>query len=228
MRTSRLVAPGFPHLILQYGNYGHRIFEDACDHERYLEWLAEYGRRFDVDIWAYCLMPNHVHHVCVPRTETGLARTFNALHMRYAQYINVKRSLRGHLWQGRFYSSILDDRHALEAVRLVETNPVRWRLVDEAQAYPWSSARSHVTDAADPVLRTVFPVGVRVDDWAAYLRGPGDPAAGEALRKNIRTGKPCGDREFIRTLERLLNRNLTVRPRGRPRKPDLRSIAETS
>jgi putative transposase len=57
-----------------------------------------------------------------------------------------------------------------------------------------------------------------VDNWVAYLQDPGDSATVEALRKNLRTGRPCGDPEFIRILERLLNRNLTVRPRGRPRK----------
>jgi putative transposase len=196
------------------------VFEDAGDYEHYLGWRAEYCQQFGVEIWAYCLMPNHVHHVCVPETETGLARTFNALHMRYAQYFNLKRNLRGHLWRGRFYSSILDERHAFEAVRFVETNPLRWRLVSEPLAYPWSSARSHADrDAADPVFQAACPIRARAGgDWIAYLQGPADPATVEALRKNIKAGKPCGDREFIRTLESLLNRSLTVRPRGRPRK----------
>ncbi len=218
MRNSRTVAPGLPHHVVQYGNYGHRVFEGAGDYEHYLGWLAEYCRRFGVEIWAYCLMPNHVHHVCVPRTETGLARTFNALHMRYAQHFNLKRNLQGHLWQGRFYSSILDDRHAYEAVRFVETNPLRWRLVNEAQAYPWSSARSHTAEADDPVLQSACPIKARAGDWAVYLQGPADIAAVEALRKNMKTGRPCGDREFIRALESMLSRDLTVRPRGRPRK----------
>jgi putative transposase len=218
MRTSRAVAPGFPHHVLQFGNYGHAVFEEAGDYEIYLGWLAEYCKRFLVDIWAYCLMPNHVHHVCVPHTETGLARTFNTLHMRYAQRFNAQRHLQGHLWQGRFYSSILDDAHALEALRLVETNPVRWRLVDDAPAYPWSSARSHATNVADPALLDPCPIKTQVGDWAAYLKGTFNTAAVEALRKNMKTGKPCGPLEFVRQLEVLLGRKLERRPRGRPRK----------
>ena len=88
MRTSRIIAPGLPHHVLQFGNYAHQVFKEAGDYEIYLGWLAEYGKRFSVEIWAYCLMPNHVHYVCVPHTETGLARIFNTLHMRYAQYFN--------------------------------------------------------------------------------------------------------------------------------------------
>jgi len=218
MRTSRAVAPGFPHHVLQFGNYGYTVFEEAGDYEIYLGWLAEYSKRFSVEIWAYCLMPNHVHHICVPHTETGLARTFNTLHMRYAQHFNARRHVRGHLWQGRFYSSILDDAHAFEAVRFVETNPVRRRLVDNAPAYPWSSARSHTTGVIDPVLLDHYPFKERVSDWAAYLQSPCDTAAVEALRKNMKTGKPCGPMEFVRQLEELLGRKLERRPRGRPKK----------
>ena len=218
MRTSRAVAPGLPHHVLQFGNYGHAVFEEAGDYEIYLGWLAEYSKRFSVDIWAYCLMPNHVHHICVPHTETGLARTFNTLHMRYAQHFNAQRHVQGHLWQGRFYSSILDDAHAFEAVRFVETNPVRWRLVDDAPAYPWSSARSHARGAIDPVLQDDSPLNARVTDWAAYLQIPGDTAAVDALRKNMKTGKPSGSLEFVKHLEALLGKKLERRPRGRPRK----------
>ena len=69
-------------------------------------------------------MSNHVHFVCVPRREDALARTFNVLHMRYSQYFNRKKGLKGHLWQGQFYSCILDERHVYAAVRYVENNPV--------------------------------------------------------------------------------------------------------
>jgi putative transposase len=217
MRTSRAVAPGFPHHVLQFGNYGNAVFEEAGDYEIYLGWLAEYGKRFSVEIWAYCLMPNHVHCVCVPLAESGLARTFNALHMRYAQYFNARRGLRGHLWHGRFYSSILDEDHTYEAVRLVEMNPVRWRLVDDAAAYPWSSARSHVSGSEDPILGDGRPVLCQVDDWQAYLKGPCDMSRVEALRKNLRSGKPSGSPDFLKRLERMLGRKLERRPRGRPR-----------
>jgi putative transposase len=103
-------------------------------------------------------------------------------------------------------------------VRFVETNPVRWGMVADATAYPWSSARSHTTGAADPVLQDACPLKERVGDWAAYLQGPSDTAAVETLRKNMKTGKPCGSLEFVRQLEALLGRKLERRPRGRPRK----------
>ena len=217
-RIARAVAAGYPHYVLQRGNYRQTIFDEDADYRLYLDMLGESAAKFGLSIWAYCLMRDHVHFVCVPRDADSLAKALNTLHVRYTQYFNHKKGRHGHLWQGRFYSSILDDRHAFEAVRFVETNPVRWRLVDEAPAYPWSSARSHASGAADPVLQDGCPLKARISDWAAYLQSPCDLAAVEALRKNMKTGKPCGSLEFLRQLEVLLGRKLERRPRGRPRK----------
>ena len=89
-------------------------------------------------------MTNHVHFVCVPDRETSLSRTFNTLHMRYSQYFNKTQGVKGHLWQGRFFSSILDDRHLHAAVRYVENNPLRAAMATDAKEYQWSSARGHM------------------------------------------------------------------------------------
>ena len=217
-RIARAVAAGYPHHVLQFGNYGQTVFEEDADYCLYLDMLGESAAKFGLSIWAYCLMRDHVHFVCVPRDADSLAKALNTLHMRYSQYFNRKKGRHGHLWQGRFYSSILDDRHALEAIRYDEMNPVRWGLVEDATAYPWSSARSHATDTIDPVLQDGCPLKERVGDWTAYLQNPFDRTAVEALRKNMKTGKPCGSLEFVRHLEALLGRKLERKPRGRPRK----------
>ena len=119
-RISRAVAEGYPHHITQRGNYGQSVFESEEDYLHYLEWLKKYCQEYSLKIWAYCLMSNHIHFIAVPMREDSLARTFNTLHMRYAQYFNQKKNKKGHLWQGRFYSSILDERHLYTAVRYIE------------------------------------------------------------------------------------------------------------
>ncbi len=78
---------------------------------QYLKWLKEYSKKYSLRIWAYCLMGNHVHFVGVPMRDNSLAKTFNTLHMRYSQYFNKKRDITGYLWQGRFYSCLLDGVH---------------------------------------------------------------------------------------------------------------------
>ncbi|MDP1605464.1 MAG: transposase [Rhodocyclaceae bacterium] len=128
-RLSRTVFAGIPHHITQRGNRREDIFFVDEDREAYLTWLREYCELHEVEILAYCLMTNHIHLVAVPARDDGLQRVFKPLHMRYAQRINRAHGWKGHLWQGRFFSSPLDDAYLWAAVRYVERNPVRNKRV---------------------------------------------------------------------------------------------------
>jgi putative transposase len=214
-RISRAVAIGYPHHVLQRGNYRQPIFEEDRDYLNYLQWLDEYSKKFSLKIWAYCLMMNHVHFVVVPIENNSLAKTFNLLHMKYSLYSNKKR---GHLWQGRFYSCILDKPHVYAAVRYIENKPVRANLVVRASDYPWSSARYHVHKEASPILEDECYLTKEIEDWAAYLMTGGDDELINNIRKNMKTGRPCGDDVFIKKIEGLLDRSLKALPRGRPPK----------
>lgn len=218
MRTSRIVARGFPHLILQRGNYLQSVFQNESDYRRYLAWLKEYAGLSALKIWAYCLMENHVHLICVPPTRETLSKTLNTIHMRYAQYFNQKRKAYGHLWQGRFLSTILDEAHVYEAVRFVENNPVRAGLVEKAHLFPWSSARARVMKEDDGILSDPpFAIAER-NDWEAYLRKPAREHLIENLKRNLTAGRPSGDAAFLGKMEILLARSLRIPPRGRPPK----------
>jgi putative transposase len=138
--------------------------------------------------------------------------------MRYAQYFNGKRSLRGHLWRARFMSCVLDEPSVREEVRFVENNPVRVKLVGQAEDYPWSSARAHVIGELDPVLSDGFFLTSEIRDWRAYLECRGDEAVVGRARARLKTGRPAGDAEFVRMLEEIVGRRLEALPRGRPRK----------
>jgi putative transposase len=217
-RLARSTVTGYPHHVVQRGNYDQPVFDTEADYSRYFDWLREYAPRYAVDIWAYCLMPNHVHFICVPRAEGALARAFNTLHMRYAQYSNGKREVRGHLWRARFMSCVLDDWGVHEEVRFIENNPVRAGIVAMPEDYPWSSARSHVTGEPDPALSDGCFLKSSISDWAAYLASRGEEAVIRRVRDRLKTGRPAGDAEFVRKLEGILGRRLEALPRGRPRK----------
>jgi len=139
-RHSRIVIPDIPHHVTQRGNYRQPIFDSDSDYEKYSSWFNEYAVRYRLEVLAYCLMSNHVHFIVVPSKEETLARVFNTVHMRYAQYVNKRLKATGHLWQGRFFSCILDDKHLYRAIRYVENNPVRIKVVKKAWLYKWSSA----------------------------------------------------------------------------------------
>ena len=217
-RVARIIAKDYPYHVTQRGNYRQTVFESDADYRQYLTWLKEYSEKYSLDIWAYCLMSNHVHFVCVPRDDNSLARTLNTLHMRYSQYYNRKKGITGHLWQGRYFSSILDDTHLYAAIRYVENNPVRAGIVREPEDYTWSSARGHCGIVSDGILSDTCHLCDEIDDWPRYLREDESAEVVERLKVNIMSGRPCGDEDFRKSIEAVVGRSLNIRPRGRPRK----------
>ena len=149
-RSARVVFEGVVHHITQRGNYRQNIFEDSADRKKYIEFVGEYSRKYQMKIYAYCLMTNHVHFLAAPLRRDSLAMTFKYTNMRYSSYFNKKNRRSGHLWQGRFYSCPLHHDHALEALRYVERNPVRAKMVRFPWEYEWSSAREHVGFIEEP------------------------------------------------------------------------------
>ncbi len=220
-RAPRVVCAGVPHHVTQRGNRRGQVFFSEGDRRSYLELLREYTTRHAVEVLAYCLMPNHVHLVLVPSTTGSLHRALKPLHMRHAQRLNLIHDWKGHLWQGRYFSSPLDDRYLWAAIRYVELNPVRARLVPEAGAYPWSSAAARCSLAVDPILTTESNWQrqfAAIVDWAAWLATGQDSESDSTLRRQAHKGLPCGSAEFIDELERTTGRCLRERLPGRPRK----------
>jgi len=217
-RIARVVLPGLPHHVTQRGNYRQKVFRNRTDRRRYLLWVKEYSQRYGLEIWAYCLMDNHVHFIVVPQAKDSLAMTLNQAHMCYAQYFNRAQGKRGHLWQGRFYSCPLDDPHLYAAVRYVEQNPVRSGLVKRAEDYPWSSAPHRVKGVSDLIISDGLPLRREIADWQQYLAQPEEMMFLRVIRGCTASGRPAGGRSFVRKLEQRLGRALQARPRGRPRR----------
>ena len=108
-RLSRLVEPGIAHHVTQRGTRRQDVFFSDEDYESYIGMVAECAKKFGVEIWSWCLMPNHVHFVAVPATERSLALCFGRLHTQYTRMVNAREGWRGFLWQGRFGSCVMDE-----------------------------------------------------------------------------------------------------------------------
>ena len=135
-RLARVVAPNYPHHVIQRGNRRQQTFFNDEDYEVYKNLMAEHCAMHVVKIWAYCLMPNHVHLIAVPKTKEGLNRAIGEAHRRYTRRINFREKWRGYLWQGRFASYPMDESYTLAAARYIELNPVRVKLVKRPEAWP--------------------------------------------------------------------------------------------
>jgi putative transposase len=226
-RLARLVIPGLPHHVTQRGNRRQPTFFNDGDYAAYLELMAEWCREEGVEIWSYCLMPNHVHLIAVPKTEDGLRRAIGEAHRRYTRRINFREQWRGYLWQGRFASFIMDEPYLLAAARYVELNPVRAKLVARARDWPWSSAKAHLSGRDDRLVK-VAPLLAMVGDWKGFLRTATAEEEIRDLREHGRTGRPLGSLAFLDRLERLVGRVLKPQkpgPKAKPRKPRRRKGA---
>ncbi|HNV69110.1 MAG TPA: transposase [Candidatus Ozemobacteraceae bacterium] len=216
-RLARLVISGVPHYITQRGNRAQEVFLRESDYRDYRSLMAEWCGRQKIEIWAYCLMPNHIHLIAVPPDPDALQNAIGEAHRRYTRLVNAREGWCGHLWQGRFGSFPMDDRSLLEAARSIELKPVRAGLARSPGEYPWSSAAAHLA-GADDGLTVVKPLLSRVDSWGGFLRQKCDEESDTRFQRHANTGKPLGSDEFIRRLELQTGRQLFPKKPGRKRK----------
>ena len=220
-RLARLVIPGMPHHVTQRGNRRQQTFFNDGDYAAYIELMADWCGEEGVEVWSYCLMPNHIHLIAVPRAEASLRRAIGEAHRRYTRRINFREKWRGYLWQGRFASFVMDDPYLLAAARYVELNPVRAGIVALAEQWRWSSARAHLSGRDDRLVH-VAPLLGMVADWRAFLGSALGEEELRALREHGRTGRPLGTSSFLDRLEEMVGRVLRPQKGGRP--PKLRKL----
>ncbi len=217
-RLARVVMERTSHHVAQRRNCRQTVFFSDDDYGTCKALLAEGCAAADVAIWAYCLMPNHVHLILVPGDTDGLRAALSDTHRRYSRGANFREGWRGYLWQGRFASTPMDDGHLMVAARYVELNPVRAKLAARAEDWPWSSARAHLTGRNDEMVDAT-PLLEREPDWARFLAEGLDPQVHAAIQSAELTGRPLGDDAFTARLEHSLGRTLTRRKPGRKPRP---------
>jgi putative transposase len=215
-RLARAVFPGYPHHVTQRGNGRATTFFDGNDYALYRDLLGQHCAAAGVDIWAWVLMPNHVHLILFPSDADGIRRALAAVHRRYAGHVHARLKRTGHFWQGRFGCVAMDEEHLGAALCYVALNPVRARLVHHAIDWPWSSL--HAQLGADDGVTATAAVAARYPDFAAMIAAGEDAEASRRLRRAETIGRPIGSAAFLEELEVGSGRTLAPARRGRPRK----------
>ena len=131
---------------------------------------------------------NHVHLILVPAGALGLRDALAETHRRYTRMVNFREGWKGHLWQERFHSFVMDERHLFASARYVERNPVRARLCARPQEWRWSSDAAHLA-GCDEALVTVGPLLELIPDWEAFIGAEDDDKSNELLRSYASTGR---------------------------------------
>ena len=211
-RSGRLVVPDCPHHIVHRGHNREPVFLGKEDYRHYLRNLFELKQMFRCRVYAYCLMPNHVHLLLDPGANPkSLGLLMKHLAGRQARYCNREQGRSGAVWEGRFRSSPVAPEYVLPCCRYIELNPVRAYFADCPEDYVWSSYRSRLGIERHPLdgypqyasQLAARPLSHRE---VAFLR--------DAIQRNLITG----DEYFRQQIAQKLGVGMQTRRRGRPRK----------
>lgn len=221
-RIARIVVPDCPHHVIQRGNRRQKTFFCDSDKYLYLQLLGQQGEKYGISYLCYCLMENHIHLIAVPRYTWSLTRGIGEAHRKYASTVNIRENWRGHLWQARFASYPLDEKHLFTAVRYIERNPVMAGIVSRAEHYAWSSAKAHVDKTNDPILSD-SDLLAGIEDWSSFLKEELRETDIAQIQDHESSGRPLGKESFVRDIEAITGRFLLPRKRGRKKEIDILS-----
>ena len=216
-RTSRAAVGGMVYHVLNRGNGRMQIFRSPADYQTFAELMVAGKQRADVEIFAFCLMPNHWHLVLRPRRGGDLAGYLSWLSNTHVKRYRAQyRGSSGHLYQGRYKSfPVQEDAYFLTLLRYVEANPLRARLVARSQDWPWSSLGC--ADKLSNTLLSAWPVD-RPRHWTRLVNEALAPAEMNRLKLSLQRGRPLGTTPWTLQTARTMGLQYTLNPHGRPRK----------
>ena len=229
-RHARLVVPHYPHHIIQRGHNRQALFAQADDYHYYLSNLQAWKTHYQIKIFAYCLMTNHVHLLLQPGDDPGaLGQFMKRVAARQTRYVNRLEGRSGTLWESRYKSSPVEtEAYLLACIRYIELNPVRAQMVAQPEEHPWSSCAHHVglrEDAwldIDPVyLRLGQTARERASRYRDFVRAAIAEGEWQLIRDAIQRGQLTGSERFVDEIAQKVGRRIERRGQGRPKKEPL-------
>jgi putative transposase len=219
-RTARRAIGGEVYHVINRGNGRAKLFHSPSDYTAFVQLLLDALTRAEIEIFAFCLMPNHWHLVLRPTGDRDLARFMSWLTNTHVKRYRARhRDTSGHLYQGRYKSFIIErDEHLLIVLRYVDANALRARLVGRAQDWRWCSLGCASVDSElARKLLSEWPID-RPMRWTAIVNAPMRDADVTRVKTSIARERPFGSDAWSHRLARALGKEHTLRPRGRPRK----------
>ena len=227
-RFGRVVLPSFPHHVVQRGHNKQAVFAEESDYRYYLRTLQDFKDLYEVKVFGFCLMTNHVHLVLQPgESVSGLGQLMKRLSGRQTRLVNRQEGRSGTLWESRYKSSpIQTDAYLLACCRYVELNPVRARMAQRPELYAWSSYRQHAGIEADYPWLDRNPCYEALGESEAERAGryrefveAGVPVEErDLIREALQRGQLTGNARFVDEVEAIIGRRIENRKQGRPRK----------
>ena len=229
-RTGRVVLTGYAHHIVQRGHNRQVVFAETGDYRRYLDTLREFKEEYAVEVYAFCLMTNHVHLLLSPSDCAGIGKLMKRLAGRQTRNHNRLEGRSGTLWEGRYKSSpIQTEAYLLACCRYIELNPVRARMVSEPEKYRWSSCRYRLGENACEWLdyhACYLALGVgdreRKERYRAFLHSAIPDGEWTLIREAVQRGQLTGSARFTEEVAAIVGKRIDRRGPGRPKKMGIR------
>ena len=166
-RAPRLVAPGGTVHVVARCNNREFYLTTPEDFEVLLAHLRELIQTYDLTLFAYTFMANHLHLLLQAPTREALGRPLRWFMTETARAFHKARARRGHFWERRYRACLVeDDLYALAALRYLDRNPVRAGLVEDPTTYPWSSCATYARGTTNYLI-TFHPSYLALSPYAA-------------------------------------------------------------
>lgn len=229
-RMGRVILPNYPHHVVQRGHNRKVVFAGEADYRRYLYDLRELRDLYEVRVYAYCLMTNHVHLLLAPgESVTGMGKLMKGLAARATRYRNKLEGRSGTLWESRYKSSpVQSEQYLLACCRYIELNPVRAHMIEEPGEYLWSSYRQRVGIDEDNWLdRDPCYTGLAATEserrqyYNRFMLDSIPVRELTVIRQALQRGQLTGNIKFVNEVEKILGRRVEFRGQGRPVKVGL-------
>ena len=185
-RNHRIPSTNSWYHVVCRGNRKGPIFLDDEDRFLFAEILLDVLMNDKIICATYCLMDNHFH-ILLSTPEANISRAMQRLNGRYAQAFNKKYQLSGHLFQGRFYSSLIETEfHFLTIARYIELNPVTADLVGSPESWKWSGYRGLIgIESCAPFLSPEYVWSLFSSDYQMSEKLYKSYVLGEATLDNL-------------------------------------------
>lgn len=216
-RKPRNFQDGFIYHVLNRGNSKKVVFHNTNDYQGFLTLIVDSKKDYSIEIFAYCLMPNHFHLIVRPRIADHLSKWMHKLMIGHVQRYRIFYHSSGHIWGNRFKHFVIQqDEHFLTALRYVERNPVRAKLVASAKDWKWSSFRERMKRAPNSSI-DISPVALP-DDWGEFVDRPLTEKDLERIRYSVKCQFPFGSEKWKKKMCKELELECLLNQRGRPQK----------
>jgi len=210
-RKPRIHFPDAFYHVIARGNRREKIFRSKKDYQLYLNFLSEYKDRYGFSLYAYTLMPNHIH-LLIEVGEVPLSRIMQNLQFRYTRNFNIKYKNYGHLFQGRYKAILCEkDSYLLELSAYIHLNAIRAGLVKDPINYQWCSFRSYLREEEDNLVERDFILAqfsnkkkVAIKEYERFVKGH----IGQGHREDfygLKDQRFLGQDTFIEYVHRRLN-----------------------